>query len=54
MPKIIIFYSGSCDYINTTKTTFDLNFNLYQAGKQPGYTYKHRTQEKLSNKIAYF
>ena len=26
------------DYINTMKTTFDLNYDLYQAFKQHGYT----------------
>ena len=25
------------DYINTMKTTFDFNFDLYQAAKQQGY-----------------
>ena len=27
-------------YINTMKTTYDLNFDLYRSGKQDGYT-KH-------------
>ena len=31
-------YSAVGDYINTMKTTFDLNFDLYQAVKQPDYT----------------
>ena len=35
------------DNINTMKTTFDLNFDLYKAVKQLD-TYKHRSQEKLS------
>ena len=26
------------DYINTMKTTFDFNFDLYPGFKQPGYT----------------
>ena len=26
------------DYINTMKTTFDINFDLYHALKQHGYT----------------
>ena len=32
------------DYINIMKTTFDLNFDLYQAFEQHGYTkiWKHR------------
>ena len=30
-------YSGS-DYINIMKTTFDFNFDLYQAVKQHEYT----------------
>ena len=29
-------YSAVGDYINTMKTTFDLNFDLYQAVKQHG------------------
>ena len=35
-------YSAVGDYINTMKTTFDLNFDLYQAVKQPDY----RSQKK--------
>ena len=40
------------DYINTMKTTFDLNFDLYQAFKQHGYT-KNGNKEKLSIKKAF-
>ena len=32
-------------YINTMKTTFDLNFDLYQALKQHGYTYTWKQRE---------
>ena len=40
------------DYIiNTMKTTFDLNFDLYQAGYSMD-TLKHGSQEKLSIKKA--
>ena len=40
-----------CDYINIMKTTFDLNFDLYQAFKQHQYK-KHGNKEKLSIKKA--
>ena len=33
------------NYINAMKTTFDLNFDLYQAVKQHGYT---KTKQKTS------
>ena len=43
--KIDIFISSNLtfdtvvgDYIHTLKTTFDLNFDLYQAVKQHGYS----------------
>ena len=36
-------------FINTMKTTFDFNLDLYQAFKQHGYT-KHGNKEKLSIK----
>ena len=42
--KILLFYIKSTtvvlvgNYINTMKTTFDFNFDLYQAVKQHGYT----------------
>ena len=37
---------------DTMKTTFDLNFDLYQAVKQHISIHKHRSQEKLSIKKA--
>ena len=40
------------DYINTIKTTFDLNFDLYQAFKQHRYT-KNGNKEKLSFKKSF-
>ena len=39
------------DNINIMKTTFELNFDLYQAFKQHGYT-KYGNKEKLSIKKA--
>ena len=39
------------DYINTMKTTFDFNFDLYQAFTQHRYT-KNGNKEKLSIKKA--
>ena len=40
------------DYINTTKMTFDFNFDLYQAVSMD--THKQISQEKLSIKKAFF
>jgi len=41
------------DHINTMKTTFDLNFDLYQAVKQHGYIHINIwSQEKLTIKKA--
>ncbi len=38
------------DYINIMKTTFDFNFDFYQAFKRHGYK-KHGNKENLSVKI---
>ena len=38
-------YTAVVTYINTIKTTFDLNFDLYQAFKQHGYTHKWKRIE---------
>ena len=35
------------DYTNTTKKTFGLNFDLYQAFKQHGYTNKWKRRESV-------
>ena len=42
-------------YINTTKTTFDLIFDLNQAVKQYEYALqiKHRSQKKLPIKVLF-
>ena len=42
------------EYINTKKTTCDLNFDFLKTLKQHGYwiNIKHRSQEKLSIKKA--
>ena len=40
------------DNINIMKTTFELNFDFYQAFKQYGYTQKYGNKEKLSIKKA--
>ena len=43
----MVFHTVVGDYINIMKTTFDLDFNLYQAFKQHA-TQKHGNKEKLS------
>ena len=40
------------DYINTMKTTFDLNFDLHQAFKLHEYTKKRKQREAISIKKA--
>ena len=40
------------DIVNTMKTTFDFNFDLYQAFKRMD-THKHGHKEKLSIKKAF-
>ena len=35
------------DYINIVKTTFDFNFDLYQAFKQHGYTKTWKQREEV-------
>ena len=45
--NMLYFYTVEGDYINTMKTTFYLNFNLYQVYISMD-THKHRSQEKLS------
>ena len=49
--NMLYYYTVVGDYINTMKTTFYLNFNLYQAYISMD-THKHRSQEKLSIKKA--
>ena len=43
------FHTVVGDYINIMKTTFDFNFNSYQAFKQHGYS-KTRKQREYVNK----
>ena len=40
-------YTVVGDYINIMKTTFDFNYDSYQAFKKHGYTKKHENIEKL-------
>ena len=47
------YYTVVGNYINTMRTTFDFNFDLYQAFKQHGYT-KHGNKENLSIKKLLF
>ena len=47
----VIYYTVVGDTINIMKTTFELNFDFYQAFKQNEYT-KTLTKEKLSIKKA--
>jgi len=46
--QILILTTVVVAYIYTMKTTFDFNFDLYQAGSMN--THKHRSQEKQSIK----
>ena len=48
MSPNILFYTVVGDYTNTTKTTFGLNFDLYQAFKQHGYTNKWKQRESVN------
>ena len=45
---LVFNYMVVGDFINTMKTTFDFNFDLYQAFKQHGYT-KTWKQRKAAN-----
>ena len=47
---IAVKYSDVDDYINTMKTTFDFNFDLYQVVKKHVETHKHRNKENMSVK----
>ena len=43
-----MYYTVVGDNINIMKTTFELNFDLYQAFKQHGYIINHGNKEKMS------
>ena len=43
-----IFYTVVGENINIMKTTFDLNFDLFQAFKQHGYTQKWKQREAVN------
>jgi len=46
--ELLVFHTVVGDYINIMKTTFDLDFNLYQAFKEHLYTKTWKQREAVN------